>query len=133
MSHPGPSAPLSAGEQRKRAAIDAGIGLVITMLLWPFPIARAMLAPPVNVALVLLTWGIVNIAYHAVCARVWRQTGAMYLLGFALGGTAVPGEPVDDAHAMRWGLFAGAFVVVNAIWPGVSTVVENAASVQLLA
>jgi len=123
--------PLTAGQQRKRAAIDAGIGLVITMLLWPFPIARAMLPPLVNVVLVLLTWDIVNIAYHIGCARIWRHTGATYLLGMTLGGVDESAEPVDDARAVRWGVFAGALVVVNIAWPGASAIIAKRSAVEL--
>jgi hypothetical protein len=122
---------LTASQQRKRAAIDAGIGLVITMLLWPFPIARAMLPPLVNVVLVLLTWDIVNIAYHVVCARVWRRTGATYLLGITLSSAGEAVEPLDDSRALRWGALAGALVLVNMVWSGASAIITNGSGAEL--
>ena len=120
-------------DQRKRALIDAGATLVLTMLVWPFPIARAMLAPAVNVLLILLTWEFANIVYHAVCARVWRHTAGTYLLGLSLCDRSVPEKGVSDAAALKWGVVAGMLVVVTAVWGGASTIIERASRVELRA
>jgi hypothetical protein len=135
-----PLTALTPGEQRKRAFIDAVVALVITMLIWPFPLARQMLTPLVNVLLVLLTWDIINVVYHAVCARIWRRTAGLFLLGYHLAAapsaatskaTDAPPASVDDATAIRWGLMAGALVVVTAIWPGASRLTEDTAGAAL--
>ncbi len=125
------STALTPAEQRKRALIDAGVSLVLTMLLWPFPIARAMLAPAVNVLGILLLWGMVSILYHVLCARFWRKTAATHLLGYSLADSSGSGSGVDDAQALRWGIAAGTLVVVNAFWGGASGIVERASGVVL--
>jgi hypothetical protein len=123
--------PLTPSEQRKRALVDAASALVLTMLLWPFPIARAMLAPVWNVLFVLLTWLIVGLVYHVVCARFWRRTAAMYLLGYALETRVGSHGEIDNAVAIRWGLVAGALVVLNAVWAPTAAVVESASGAEL--
>ena len=123
--------PLTPAEQRRRALVDAASTLVLTMLLWPFPIARAMLAPVWNVLFVLLTWLIVGVVYHVVCARFWRRTAAMYLLGYSLENMAGPHGEIDNAVAMRWGLVAGSLVVLNAVWAPAAGVIESASGAEL--
>jgi hypothetical protein len=129
-----PSVPLTPAEQRKRALIDAGAALVITMLIWPFPAARAMLSPVVNVLLVLLTWALVSIAYHVLCARVWRRTAALYLLGFALADRSGPAErimAIENRAAVRWGIFAGALAVATTLWAGGASLAATLSGVEL--
>lgn len=128
-----PGRPLAPSDQRKRARIDAGATLVLTMLVWPFPIARAMLAPAVNVLFVLLMWEFVNIVYHATCARVWRHTAGTYLLGLSLCDGSLPDAEASDAAALKWGVVAGTLVVVNAVWGGASAIIERASRVELRA
>lgn len=125
------TSPLTPGEQRKRARIDLGAALIITMLLWPFPIARTTFTPAWNVLLVLLTWQIVNLVYHVVCARVWRRTAAMYLLGYSLVNKMGASGENDGGVAIRWGIVAGALVVVNAAWAPTSGIIEAASGSEL--
>ena len=130
-----PTRALSRSEQRKRALIDAGAGLALTMLLWPFPLARATLSPLVNVVSVLIAWGVVNVVYHLVCARVWRRTAGTHLLGLSLCGKAAaandPCVALDDRTALKWGVAAGALVVVNVVWADVARFIADASGAQL--
>ena len=98
------SAP-SGSVRRKQTAIDVVLALVLTMLVWPFPVARMNLTPVVHVISILVLWQLVQIGYFVVAAAVWRKTAGMYLLGLGLatGDHSVP----DRAAAMRWAVIAG--------------------------
>jgi len=120
---------LTPSEQRKRAALDSVATLVLTMLVWPFPIARALLPISVNVALVLVAWVLMGVAYSLVCGLVWHRTAAMYLLGFTLapiGEASLPVNPVGGPGLWRWGAAAGSLLLVTVAWPGASDWVVRA-------
>lgn len=91
--------------RRAQTAIDVGAALVITMLVWPFPIARAMLPPLVNVACILVAWQLIQVAYFAACSALWSTTGGMRLMGLTLAEPT--GARPSRAVAVRWGLLAG--------------------------
>ena len=129
-----PTRALSRAEERWRALIDVGMTLVITMLMWPFPIARAMLAPLTNVLLLLTSWAVISVLYHVVCARVWRRTAGMYLLGLSLcdaNGPADECPPVDNRTALRWGFIAGLLALASVAWARVSSFERDLSGVEL--
>jgi len=91
--------------RRKQTALDVGTALVLTILAWPFPLARANLVPIVHVVSILALWQVVQAGYFAVCAAFWRKTGGMHLFGMVLGTLA--GAPLSRGSAVSWGLLAG--------------------------
>lgn len=96
---PTPAAP---GSRRTQSLIDIFMSVVIAMMLWPFPVARMWLSPPVHVAGVLVTIALAQLVYYALSAAVWHRTLGMQLAGIQLGSTT--GEPVTRVRALQWGL-----------------------------
>ncbi|NTU70805.1 MAG: hypothetical protein HGB10_03160 [Coriobacteriia bacterium] len=123
-----------AGALRTQTAIDLGSALVITMLLWPFPVARAMLSVPVHVLSILAVWYLVLIAYFSVTCGVWGQTGGMRLMGIVFTDTS--GDAVNRGRRAQWGAIAGALVCVRLLVPlapdGTPGPVERLAGVSLV-
>jgi len=96
--------------RRTQSGIDIVLSVLLAMMLWPFPVGRAMLSPAVHVLGVLITYGVVQVLYYAVSAVAWRQTLGMRLVGVRLRSAdgAVPAR----RHALRWGLVSA----VTAPW-----------------
>ena len=90
---------------RAQAALDAAASLLIAILAWPFPLARATLSVPVHAVSILVVWWIVQIAYYTVTVGFWGQTGGMRLLGLGLAATAP--RPVSGRQRALWGAMAG--------------------------
>ena len=88
--------------RRTQSLVDLLVSIVIAMLLWPFPVARAMLSPTIHVAGVLATCVIVQLVYFALSASVWSQTLGMRLVEVRL--VSDDGEPVSRGRAVQWGL-----------------------------
>jgi hypothetical protein len=88
-----------AARARKASLVDSGICILVAMLAWPFPIARAMLPPLVNVVSVLVWIGIVEIAYGTLVMARWGRGAGWYLFDLAAeGGRA------RFSAGLRWGL-----------------------------
>lgn len=83
MSEPRPSGVL-ARSARRAALIDAGIGLLVALLLWPFPVARRVLPVTGNVAGILLLGYAATLVLAAAALRRWHRTLGMRLAGVAL-------------------------------------------------
>jgi hypothetical protein len=98
------SAP-SARQRRIQSAIDSGAALVLAMLAWPFPLARAMLPVAVNIASVIVFWQLIQVLYFVVTVGVWKQTGGMRLQGLALRG--LEGEEPQRGQRVIWAAIAG--------------------------
>lgn len=86
------------------------------MLVWPFPLARAMLPLPVNIACVLVFWQLMQVLYCSLTAGLLEQTGGMRLQGLRLVG--IDGAQPSRGVRLRWGALAGALALVHAIAPG---------------
>jgi hypothetical protein len=91
-----------ADARRARLAgwLDLLLALVVTMLVWPFPFARATLEWPVHVAAILVAILVVDFTYRLLTLRLWRRTVAMYLLD--LGLAARGGGDIALGAAVRW-------------------------------
>lgn len=96
--------------RRAQSAVDIVTSVLIAMMLWPFPIARATLGPVMHIAGVLATCVIVQVLYFGVCAVVWRKTLGMHLAGIRLGN-ADGGAPARR-EALAWALVSA----VTAPW-----------------
>jgi uncharacterized RDD family membrane protein YckC len=101
--------------RRKQTAIDSGAALVLTMLVWPFPLARAALAPLVNVACVLVLWQLLQIAYFTITVTVWGATAGTRVMGLRIVDTA--GQSPTRRQRAVWGVLSGALAVVRVAVP----------------
>jgi uncharacterized RDD family membrane protein YckC len=108
----------SPSDRRRQAALDSGASLVLAMLAWPFPLARASLAPIVHVVSILIAWQIVQVAYFALCSSVWGKTGGSALLGMDL--VADDGERPSRSQAALWGAVAGLLAIPTIVAPSSS-------------
>ena len=102
-------------QHQVQAALDSAAALVLAMLAWPFPLARALLPVPVNVVCVIVFWQLVQVLYCAITAGVWGQTGGMRLQG--LGLFAEDGESPGRTARAKWGALAGAVALKQALFP----------------
>jgi hypothetical protein len=84
---------------RKASLVDSGLCVVVAMLAWPFPIARAMLPPLVNVVSILVWIGVVEVAYGTLVMARWGRGAGWYLFDL----TSDSGRASFSA-ALRWGL-----------------------------
>jgi hypothetical protein len=110
--------PADASTRRKLALIDSGTSLVIAMLAWPFPLARAYLPVWAIIAGVLVFWQVIQVLYHLVAIGFWGATGGMALLGLELCGEgSAGGRPPGRA---AWSALEGLLCAVFAIVPGLS-------------
>jgi uncharacterized RDD family membrane protein YckC len=115
----------SATARRKQTAIDVSAALILTMLVWPFPLARASFAPLVHVVSILLLWQIVVAGYYAVSCGFWRKTAGMHLLGLKLADPC--GVPPTAGVAVAWGLVAGLLAMPRLLSGGPSDTRPDAA------
>jgi uncharacterized RDD family membrane protein YckC len=95
--------------------IDSGTALVIAMLAWPFPIARAYLPVPIIIVSVLVFWQLIQVLYHVITVGFWGATGGMRLLGMSLEGRG--GERASSSAARSWALWQGLTCVLVAVAP----------------
>ena len=82
-----------ASPERVRLAgwLDAGVGLVVAMLAWPFPLLRQALPWSVHGPLIAAGILVAGFAWRFVSLLVWGRTPVMYLLDLGLepgGGRA---------------------------------------------
>jgi hypothetical protein len=108
----------SPSDRRRQSALDCGAALVLAMLAWPFPLARASLAPIVHVVSILVVWQIVQVVYFSVCSAVWGKTGGVALLGMNL--VVEGGERPSRRQAATWGAVAGLLTIPTIIAPSSS-------------
>lgn len=94
------------GARRLQSAADVLTAVVLAMLVWPFPVARATLTPGVHVLGVFVMCLAVLLAYYVISAAVWRKTLGMRLAGLELRGETSPPERL---HLVSWGLTAAVF------------------------
>lgn len=109
------TAPATRKALRTRAAIDTGVALVLAMLAYPFPIARASLPLPVFVGSVILVWQVVQVAYCAVTAGIWHGTAGTRLAGLVVADS--DGGTGTGPRRAAWGALAGLSATVQAIVP----------------
>jgi uncharacterized RDD family membrane protein YckC len=95
--------------RRAQSLLDIGVSVFAAMMVWPFPVARATLSPSVHVAGVIVTCVVVQLAYYAVCAALWRQTLGMRLSGIRLH--AADGQPPTRGQGALWGLVSALLAV----------------------
>jgi hypothetical protein len=97
-----PTGPAEPGRVRTAAAIDLAIGVLLAVLVWPFPVMRILTTDltgsvaigwVAHVALLLGFFGVMDVVYCSVSTVLLHRTAGMYLqdLGFA------------DATALTWG------------------------------
>jgi uncharacterized RDD family membrane protein YckC len=117
--NPGSPAPVSAtptrSVRRAQTAIDSVAALMLTMLVWPFPLARAALAPLVNVACILVLWQVLQVAYFTITMAVWGATGGTRVMGLRVMGT--DGEAASRRQRAIWGALSGVIAVARIIAP----------------
>lgn len=66
---------------RRAALIDAGLGLLAALLLWPFPVARRVLPVAGNIVGIVLLGLAASLALAAMGLRRWSRTLGMRLAG----------------------------------------------------
>lgn len=81
-----PAGPADPARSRSAAIIDFSGALLLAVLAFPFPIARAILPLPVFVAAILATIVVTHVLYLTLFALAWRRTPGMYLLELGLAG-----------------------------------------------
>jgi len=124
--------PGNCDERRTQSIVDIVASVVVAMLAWPNPVARAMLTPAVHVAGVLAACVVVQLAYYTVSAMVWRQTLGMRLVGIRLASTG--DEPLTRAQVLKWGLISALIAPWFAVAPGPAcsaAVAEKASGTQV--
>jgi len=112
--HPVGAAPAAAA-RRSQSAIDCGAALVLAMLAWPFPLARAVLPPAAHVVSVLIFWYAVQIAYFTVTMALWGATAGTRLLGLVV----VTPEGLTPGRRQRvlWGALSGVTAFARVVVP----------------
>ena len=85
------------GVARMRAAVllDSAAGLVIAVLLYPFPAMRALLPTSAFVVSIILSIGVVSILLSAVSVVLSGRTAGLYLFGLRV-------DPQPGPAAGRW-------------------------------
>jgi len=101
--------------RRAQSLIDIFVSVFAAMMLWPFPVARATLAPPIHIAGVLVTCIVVQVLYYSVCAVVWQKTLGMRLAGIRVHGQ--DGETPTRGQALLWGFVSALIAVWFAVAP----------------
>jgi uncharacterized RDD family membrane protein YckC len=120
--------------RRVQTAIDSGAALLLTILVWPFPLARAMLPVVVNVVSILVLWQLIQIAYFTVTMMVWGATAGTHLTGLRV--VAVDGSAPSPRQRALWGALSGLVAVGRVIVPvrlGERGLPEKAAGVDVVA
>lgn len=85
---------------RCATGLDVGIVVVLAMLLWPFPLARANLSPSAHAAAIAVWVVFALCAYQvAVLTRSGRSLG-MYLSGLRLSHSS----PGGSGRILRWAI-----------------------------
>ena len=123
---------VSRKSRRIQAGVDSGAALVLAMLAWPFPLARAMLPLPVNILSVLVFWQLVQVGYCAVAAAVWGGTAGTLVAGISL--VAQDGAEITRANRAKWGALAGATALAHVVSPptgGSPALAERVTGVRL--
>ena len=111
--------PATPSQRRRQTAVDVGASLVLAMLAWPFPLARAALSILAHVVALLLFWQLVQIGYYGVTMAVWGQTAGTYLLGLAVRTEAGAGP--DRIAAIRWGVLSSLLALSRLLTPASRT------------
>ena len=106
---------VSRKSRRIQAGVDSGAALVLAMLAWPFPLARAMLPLPVNILSVLVLWQLIQVGYCALAAGVWGRTAGTLVAGISL--VAQDGAETTRADRAKWGALAGAAALAHVVSP----------------
>lgn len=91
--------------RRTQALADIGVAIGLTVLVWPFPLARAALSPAGHVTAILAAYLCVQLVYHAVSAGAWRRTVGMRLTGHVL--ISEGGVRSTHARSIMWGVASG--------------------------
>jgi uncharacterized RDD family membrane protein YckC len=129
---PAPGAPTRSA-RRKQTAIDGGAALVLTVLVWPFPLARAALSPLVNVACVLVLWQLLQVVYFAITMSVWGATAGTRVMGLHV--VDIDGGPPTRRQRAVWGALSGVIALARIAMPaqeGKRDAPERAAHVRLV-
>ena len=84
---------------------------MLTILVWPFPLARASLPPLIHVVAILVLWQLVQAGYYAVSAAAWHKTAGMHVLGLELRDAK--GLAPGRSQAVAWALAASLFAIVQ--------------------
>jgi uncharacterized RDD family membrane protein YckC len=124
-TRPTGATPASASARRKQTAIDVGASLVLAMLAWPFPLARASLSIPVHVIALLVFWQVVQVGYYVLTTGTWGRTAGLHLVGLRL--EAPDGTDPDRGAAIRWGALSAVLALPRLMTPASRTSDEGAA------
>ncbi|PKQ30196.1 MAG: hypothetical protein CVT60_01505 [Actinobacteria bacterium HGW-Actinobacteria-10] len=93
--------PADPGRYRAASIIDFAVAVLVAMLVFPFPIVRALVAPQVFIGLVLASIVVAHVVYVSVVLMLWRRTPGMYLLDLGIAGGGI--API---RALAWGVGA---------------------------
>lgn len=94
-----PTGPADPSRARAAGGVDTLIALLVAMIAWPFPIARATLPWMIHVALLLVAITTVDVAVRFIALRIWGRTLAMYLFDLGLVSESGPGIAKSIAWA----------------------------------
>lgn len=101
--------------RRMQSIVDILISIMLAMLIWPFPIARATLTPVVHVTGVLAACVIVQLGYFTISAIAWQRTLGMRLAGLTI--ESADGGPLARAQGVKWGLISAVIALWFAVAP----------------
>jgi hypothetical protein len=98
-----PDGRADAARVRLAGVLDLLVAVLVTMLLWPFPLLRLTLSLPWSVHAAAIVVGIVVVheVYSAASVAVWGRTPVMYLLDLGLAGRE---RPFGLVRSWRWAL-----------------------------
>lgn len=105
----------ACAQRRKQSLLDLGIALLIVVMVWPFPVMRALLSPAGHAIAMVAAWALTTLVYFGISAAWWHRTLGMRAFGLALA--APDGAAPSRGAAARWGIIAGATVLWYAIAP----------------
>jgi hypothetical protein len=119
-------------DRRLQSIADITFSVVVGVLIWPFPAARAMLSPLLHVMGVIITCTVVLFGYYVLSAVLWRRTLGMRLAGLKL--ELVEAGSSEPIRVMRWGLVSAALSGWYVIAPAqacASAIPERASGVRV--
>lgn len=126
-----PTTQPTSRQRRIQSALDMGASLVLAMLAWPFPVARANLPVPVHIVSILVFWLIVQVGYFVVAVGWWRATPGMALTGLRLSPDA---DATTRGQRVKWALAEGPFAIVRVVGgsPTRPTLAEKVSGLTLI-
>lgn len=117
-----------AGRRRLQSVVDIVVSIVLAMLVWPFPIARATLSVPAQLTGICVVILVVQLLYFAGSTAVWQHTLGMRMAGVRLAG--IGESPVSRGQAVRWAVVSSLLAYWFTVAPSQATRVALAERVS---